>query len=75
MKTADKLKKFRQDSEKQTGQPAHNIQVSMLHMLHDMCRVLNMPPRKTHKVIGRKGVQRMVTEREWTAEIVKKKVR
>lgn len=73
MKTADKLRKFRQDCEREARAPAHQIEVPLLHLLNDVCTALQLTPRNTKKVLGRKGVQRLVTERQWTAELVDKK--
>ncbi len=70
MKTADKLRKFRQECEKETEQPADHIEVSLLHLLHDVCSTLRMSKCNTSKVLGRKGVHRLVNEREWTARLV-----
>jgi hypothetical protein len=59
MKTADKLKKFREDCERETGQPAQRIELPLSHVLADICRLLGYPPKTKRKVLGKKTYQRL----------------
>jgi hypothetical protein len=69
MKTADKLRKFRQACEKETGHPAERIELPLSHVLADICAVLKLPARTQRKVIGRKTYVRLETLREHRVEV------
>jgi hypothetical protein len=55
MKAADKLRKFRQQCEREAGASAAYIEVPLAHILDDVCKVLNLPTRQHRRVVGRKG--------------------
>ena len=55
MKTADMLRKFRKQCEREAGTSVDEIEVPLSHVLDDVCRVLNMPRQQRRRVLGRKG--------------------
>lgn len=69
MKTADKLRKFRQDCEKESGQPVQNIELPLSHVLADICAALKLPARTQRKVIGRRAYVRLETLRDHRIEL------
>ncbi len=55
MKTANKLRQFRQQCEKDAGTPSAAIHVPLLSVLVDVCRTLKLSKKQTRQVIGEQG--------------------
>ena len=71
MKTADKLRKFRQQCERQTGTDATEIEVPLSHVLDDVCQALKLPIRQRRRVLGRKSYVKLEDIREMRMELRK----
>jgi hypothetical protein len=69
MKAADKLRKFRQQCERDAGTHAGEIEVPLAHVLDDVCRVLNLPTRQHRRVVGRKGYVKLEDTRVMEATL------
>jgi len=69
MKTAEKLRKFRQTCERETGTQAQHIELPLLHVLNDVCQVLKLPQRDRRRVLGQKGVTTLDHVREFQATV------
>lgn len=52
-----KLRRFRQQCERQTGKRASGIDIPLLHVLEDICKALRFSKDQQRRVLGRKGVQ------------------
>ena len=70
MKLVDKLRKFRQQCERQSGVPATDIEVPLSHVLDDMCQTLKLPAKQRRKVLGRRGWQRFEEIRDMPVRVV-----
>jgi hypothetical protein len=57
MTTAEKLQAFRLQCERAAGIPINQVEVPLLHVLHDICQVLNIPQSQRLQVLGRNGVR------------------
>ena len=70
MNLANKLRKFRQQCERETGTPADQIEVPLAHVLDDVCKTLNVPAKQRKKVLGHKGTTRLEHTRNNRIELV-----
>ena len=68
---ADKLRKFRQQCERDTGATASDIEVPLAALLDDMCKALKVSPKQRRKVLGRKNVIRLEDTRSIRIELAK----
>ena len=75
MKTADKLRKFRQQCERQAGADATEIELPLSHVLDDVCRALKLPVRQRRRVLGRKSYVKLEDIREMRMELRKPDVK
>jgi hypothetical protein len=73
MKTANQLRKYRQQFEHETGQTSGDITVSLNHVLADICRMLNLPRQQHRRVLGRKGTMQLTDMREWRVSLSRPK--
>lgn len=70
MKTAKKLRKFRQQCECEAGISAHDIEVPLSSVLDDVCRLLSLPARTRRSILGRKNYTRIEDMRVWKARLI-----
>ncbi len=73
MKTANQLRKYRQQCEHETGQASGEITVSLHHVLADVCRALKIPPRQQRRVLGRRGGVQLSDMRRWCVSLKRAK--
>ncbi|MCS6846527.1 MAG: hypothetical protein RMN52_02280 [Anaerolineae bacterium] len=64
MNLVKRLIQFRQDCEKQAGVPATEIEVSVGHVLDDVCRVLKLSPKQRRQVLGRRASAQLRRSRQ-----------
>jgi hypothetical protein len=69
--SVEKLQQFRRNCERNAGVPAAQIQVSLLHVLADVCTALGMDKRQQRRVIGRQGTQSLEDFQEWRVTLKK----
>lgn len=69
MKRADRLQAFRRQVERQTRQPAHEVELPLAHVLSDVCKALGLSKADTRRVVGRRGVRHLETDRQWCVSI------
>jgi phosphopantetheinyl transferase len=69
MKTANRLRKYRQQCERETKQSSGDISVSLHHVLADVCRVLKISPRQQRRVLGRRGSVQLSDMRRWCVSL------
>lgn len=67
MKTADRLRAFRRECEREATLPVADIEVPLLHALHDVCVALRLSAKDRRRVLGRRGCSRLASDR--TADI------
>lgn len=65
MKTANRLRQFRERCERDAGTHASQIEIPLLSVLADVCKALQMSPQEKRRVLGRKGKQTLSNDREW----------
>ena len=65
MKTARKLKKFRQRCERQAGVPATRIRLPLTHLLDDLCQVHGLSKKQRRQVLGSRGVTLLDDMQTW----------
>ena len=70
MKTANKLRKFRKDCEREAGTPATNIVAPVAHVLEDVCRTLGIKGRNKKRVLGRNSIVRLEDTRRERVELI-----
>lgn len=75
MKTANQLRKYRQQCEREAGQTSGEITVPLLHVLADVCRVLNLPRQQQQRVLGHKGNIQLLDMREWRVSLAQTKTK
>lgn len=74
MKTAKRLRQFRERCEQDAGTHASKIEVPLLSVLADVCRALQLSPNEKRQVLGRRGKQVLSNDRAWTiAEPLKRR--
>jgi hypothetical protein len=69
MKTATKLKRFRQQCEREAGCSAHRIKLPLSHVLADVCQALKLSRADKRKVIGRATVTRLEDVKTWRVSL------
>ncbi|MCL4552328.1 MAG: hypothetical protein M1305_02065 [Candidatus Marsarchaeota archaeon] len=69
MNTADKLRKFRQQCEREAETSATEIEAPLSHLLHDVCRILNLPAKQRRRVLGRKSYVRLEDTRNCRVDL------
>ena len=69
MKAADKLRKFRQQCEREAGTSAAEIEVPLAHVLDDVCQALHLPVRQRRRVVGRKGYTLLEDTRDMQVDL------
>jgi hypothetical protein len=55
MSLATKLRKFRQQCEREAGTHAGTVELPLAHVLDDVCQTLKLSPKERRKVLGRKA--------------------
>ncbi|NJM40306.1 MAG: hypothetical protein HC853_05855 [Anaerolineae bacterium] len=67
MKTAtvNKLRKYRQQCERDTDNSAHRIRVPLMHVLADVCKTLQLSPKQRKRVLGHQGTIKLEDMRAW----------
>ena len=73
MKTANQLRKYRQQCERETGQASGDISVSLHQVLADVCRALKVTPRQQRRVLGRRGSVQLSDMRRWCVSLTHSK--
>jgi hypothetical protein len=73
MKTATKLRKFRQQFEREAGTPATHIEAPVAHVLNDVCRALGLKGRERKRVLGRKSTVLLEDTRNERVELVERR--
>jgi hypothetical protein len=71
MKTATKLKRFRQQCERKAGCSAHRIKLPLSHVLADVCQTLKLSRSEKRKVLGRTAVTRLEDVKTWRVSLRK----
>jgi hypothetical protein len=59
MNLVSKLRKFRQQCERETGVSANDLELPLAHVLDDLGRALAVPSKSRRKVVGRKSWVRL----------------
>ena len=59
MNLATKLRKFRQQCERQAGVSASDLELPLAHVLDDLSQALAVPSKSRRKVVGRKSWVRL----------------
>ena len=65
MKTANRLRQFRERCERDTGTHASKIEVPLLSVLSDVCKALQLSPQEKQRVLGRRGKRVLSHDRTW----------
>lgn len=68
MKTAKRLRQFRERCERDAGTHASKIEVPLLSVLADVCRALQLSPNEKRQVLGRRGKQVLSHDRVWAVQ-------
>jgi hypothetical protein len=55
MSLANKLRKFRQQCEREAGTHAGSVELPLAHVLDDVCQTLKLSPKQRRKVLGRRA--------------------
>ena len=66
-----KLRKFRQECERQSGKKPEEIELPLLHVLDDICVALGLGRAARRKVLGRRGIQKLEDIRSWRVTLRK----
>ena len=66
MKTANRLRQFRERCERDAGTHASKIEVPLLSVLSDVCKALQLSPKEKQRVLGRRGRHILSNDRTWT---------
>lgn len=70
MKTANKLRKFRKQCEREAGTPATRILAPISHVLDDVCRSLGLSKQERKKVLGRNSTVLLEDTRKERVELI-----
>lgn len=66
MKTANRLRQFRERCERDAGIHASEIEVPLLSVLSDVCKALQLSPQDKRRVLGQRGKRTLTNDRAWT---------
>jgi hypothetical protein len=55
MSRTNKLRKFRQQCERESGMSAGSVELPLAHVLDDVCQALKLSPKQRRKVLGRRA--------------------
>jgi hypothetical protein len=72
MKSASKLRKFRQQCEREAETSADEIEAPLSHLLHDICKTLKLSGKQRRRVLGRKSYMRLEDTRDCRVDLVRR---